>query len=159
MFGGCFKGVLRVFLGCEAAWHARQPLLTLFPSGGTLPWQGLAANRGGLGRGGKGSWGTSPGLFSASPERWDVMDEEWGGSGSAQGLKRLFQVTPAPTRPRAMGPGGFTGMGGAGRIQPAGQALLLQPESPKVFPRVLPGLGGLRRCWELSAGILAAGVL
>lgn len=36
------EGVWRVFLGCEAAWHARQPLLTLFSSGGTLPSQGLA---------------------------------------------------------------------------------------------------------------------
>lgn len=46
--------------------------------GGEAAWQ-PPRSRGGLGRGERGaggSCGTSPGLSSASPELWDVMDEE-----------------------------------------------------------------------------------
>lgn len=57
-------------LGCEAAWHARQELLTLFSSRGTLPSQGLPASSeetlagregggGGQGRGWRGGKGAS----------------------------------------------------------------------------------------------------
>lgn len=65
---GAWCWVNWVRMGCEAAWHARQKLLTLFSSGGTLPSQGLAASVkeagggqrmgwGGGRRGAGGSWG------------------------------------------------------------------------------------------------------
>lgn len=81
-------------LGCEAAWHARQELLTLFSSRGTLPSQGLPASSeetlagregggGGQGRGwqgGKGaggSWGP-PLRFLMQPQHPPQLLQRFG---------------------------------------------------------------------------------
>lgn len=68
------------------------------------------------------------------------MDEELGGSASAQGPKRLFQVTQpplVPTRPHAMGPGRSTGMGGSSPPEKPCSCSL----SPKSVPKGLAGAG------------------
>lgn len=62
---------------------------------------------------------------------------------------------PLHPQPNPMDPGGSVGMGDAGWIQPAREALLLQPASPKAFPRVF--LAGAAEAGR-AATLLGAGI-
>lgn len=62
---------VRMCLGREAAWHARQQLLTLFSSsGGTLPLQGLAASTEEAGGSGKRVSGGGNGASGSCAPLW-----------------------------------------------------------------------------------------